>query len=233
MSMLRMYPLYPATAVLLLILAHPRAAPQNIPSGFGAIQGRVVNELGKPLPGAKVYVEPIDPKYAPVGKLRFVITNDDGNFVVGQAAPGGNFVCASKEEAFYPDTCAAALAADLGALPRVRVEEGKLTGGVTVPLSKGGKFTGTILDSQSSLPLINSRIRLSRNDDPRLYVSEGPDERGRFEFVIPTKPFKIEISAPGYKTWNSDNHGGTILVQPGFTKEITIRLERADGAMPN
>ncbi len=227
------YQLHPATAVLLLTLAHARGAPQNIPSGFGAIQGRVVNELGKPLPGAKVYVDPIDAKYAPVGKLRFVTTNDEGDFVVGDVAPGGNLVCASKEEAFYPDTCAAALAADLGALPRVRVEEGKLTRGITVPLSKGGKLTGTILDSQSGRPLINSRIRLSRNDDPRLYVSAGPDEQARFEFVIPSKPFKIEISAPGYKTWNSDNHGGTILVQPESTKEITIRLQRAEGAIPN
>jgi len=192
-----MYPLYRATAVLLWISAHTQAGPQNIPSGFGALQGRVVNELGKPLPGAKVYVEPIDAKYAPVGKLRFVSTNDEGDFVVVEVAPGGNLVCASKEEAFYPDTCAAALAADLGALPRVRVEEGKLTRGVMVQLSKGGKLTGTILDSQSGRPLINSRIRLSRTDNPRLYVSTGPDERGRFEFVLPSKPFKVEISAPG------------------------------------
>jgi len=224
--------LCPAIAALLLTPANRQVAPLNIPSGFGAIQGRVVNELGQPLAGAKVYIEPIDAKDAPVGKLRYVTTNDGGEFIVVEAAPGEDLVCASKEEALYPDTCAAALAVNLGALPRVRVHEGKLARGITVPLNKGGKLTGTI-ESQSGQPLVNSRIRLSRSDNPRLFMSTNPDEQAHFDIVVPSKPFRVEVASLGYKTWKSDNHGGAILVQPGSTKEINIRLQRADGTTPD
>jgi len=219
---------------LLYLLAQPHGvAVPGIAQGFGAVQGKVVNELGKPLPGAKVFADPVDVKNVPIGKLRFTTTNDDGDFTLEHVVPGVNLVCAAKEEAFYPDTCAAALATDLSALPRVRIEDGKLTRGVKVRLSKGGKLRGRILDSRTGQPLKNSRIHLSRSNDPRLYISAGPDEKARFEFVIPSKPFRVEVSASGYKTWNSDHHGGAILVQAESTKEITIRLQRTSGKTPN
>jgi hypothetical protein len=69
-------------------------------------------------------------------------------------------------------------ALDLDALPRVRVEEGKVIADVTVQLTKGGKLVGSISDFLNGQPLPDSRIRLSRIDDPRLFVSTGPDEAG-------------------------------------------------------
>jgi Carboxypeptidase regulatory-like domain len=213
------------TILLLFALARPQGVPEkNVPSSFGAVQGRVIDELGKPLADARVYAESVDGRDA-TGKLRFVTTKEDGDFMLEQVAPGMNVICASKEEAFYPDTGAAALATDLSALPRVQVQEGKLTRGVTVRLTKGGKLIGSILDSINSEPVKNSRIRLSRTDDPSLYISTGPDEEARFEFVVPSKTFRLQVTALGYKAWNSDDHGGAILVQPEFTKEFTIRLE--------
>jgi hypothetical protein len=214
---------------LLLVVAQPRGLPfQNSPSGFGAVQGRVVDELGKPLPGARVYAEPIDAKDHPTGKLHLTTTNDQGDFLLEQVTPGVNVICASKEEEFYPDTGAAALAADLGALPRVHVEDGRLTSSVTIRLTKGGRLIGSISDSLNGEPVKNSRIRLSRSDDIRLYISTGPDEEGHFEFVVPSKSFSLQVTAPGYKTWNSDDHGGPILVQPETTKEFTVVLVASD-----
>ena len=194
--------------------------------GYGAIQGRVVDELGKPLSRAKVYAEPVRVEDTPTGKLLFVMTDEKGEFTLDHVAAGENVICASKEAAFYPDTGAAALATDPNALPRVRVEEGKITPGITVQVTKGGKLIGSILDSLNVQPVKDSRIRLTRRDDPRLYISTGPDEQGHFEFVIPSKPFRLEVTASGYETWRSDDHGGPILAQPESTKEFSIRLQK-------
>jgi hypothetical protein len=225
--MLALYLRNSMALLLLCDLAQPkRLFTNDIFSGYGAIQGRVVDELGKPLPGAKVYAEPVKAETAPSGKLLFVVTNENGDFTLEQVVPGENVICASKEEAFYPDTGAAALTADLGSLPRVRVEEGKLTAAVTVRVTKGGKLRGSILDSLNNQPVKDSRIRLTRADDPRLYISTGPDEQARFEFVVPSKPFRLEVTATGYKTWKSDDQGALILVQPGSTKEYSIRFQK-------
>jgi hypothetical protein len=197
---------------------------------FGTVQGRVIDEHGEPLPGAKVYADPVEVKDVRIGKMRFFITKDDGTFTLEQVVPGLNLICASKEEALFPDTGAAAFAVNLEMLPRVRVEQGKLTAGVTVQLTKGGKLSGSISDSLSGQPVTDSRIHLSRIDDPRLFVSTGPDETGHFEFVVPSKPFRLQVTASGYRT---HEHVGEILVERASTKEITVRLQRSGSPTAN
>lgn len=185
-----------------------------------------MDEVGKPLPGAKVYAEPVKADGASTRKLLFVTTNENGDFTLEQVVAGENVICASKEEAFYPDTGTAALATDLSALPRVHVEENKLAPSITVRLIKGGKLTGSVRDAQSGEPVKDSRIRLTRGDDPRLYISTGPDEQARFEFVVPSKPFRLEVTASGYRAWRSDDKGGAIIAEPESTKEFSIQLQR-------
>jgi hypothetical protein len=160
----------------------------------------------------------------------WVITKEDGTFILEQVVPGLNLICASKEEALFPDTGAAAFAVNFEMLSRVRVEEGKLTAGVTVQLTKGGKLIGSISDSLNGQPAKDSRIRLTRIDDPRLFVSEGPDELGHFEFVVPSKPFRLQVIAGGYRTYE---HVGAILVERASTKEITVRLQRTGSPTKN
>ena len=207
--------------LLLCVVAQPRFPMQSVPSipaGFGAVQGRVLDELGKPLPGARVYADPVDD--SAIGKLRFAITGKEGDFILEEVAPEMNVICAAKEEAFYPDTGAAALATDLATLPRVRVEEGKLTPSVTVRVTKGGKLIGSIQDSDGQ-PVKDSRIHLSRSDDPRLDISAGPDEQAHFEFVIPSKPFRLTVEAKGYRPWRTD---GPLTLKLEETRTLSIRL---------
>jgi hypothetical protein len=198
-----------------------RATTAAEAEAFGSVQGQVTDEHGEPLPGAKVYADPVEVKDVRIGKMRFVITKENGTFTLEQVVPGLNLICASKEEALFPDTGAAAFAVNFEMLPRVRVEEGKLTAGVTVRLTKGGKLIGSISDSLNGQRVAVSRIQLSRIDDPHLFVSTGPDETGRFEFVVPSKPFRLQVTASGYRTYE---HVGAILVERASTKEITVRL---------
>jgi hypothetical protein len=225
---------------LLLLFALPKfqTAPhreefalqtRNLAPSFGTVQGQVVDEVGSPLVDARVYAEPVDSGVVQSGKLRFAKTKPDGTFILEQVEVGANVICASKEQALYPDTGAAALALDYHDLPRIEVQEGKLTPSVTVRLTKGGKLTGLVLNSANGDPVQNSRIRLTRIDDPALFVSTGPDEQAHFEFVIPSKAFRLQVTAPGYKTWNSDEHGGPILIAPESTKEFRVSLQ-ADGS---
>lgn len=218
-----------SSIALLLLFLQPRSqqfVSQSAPARTGTIGGRVIDEAGRPLAGAKVFADPVAAMDVPIGKLHFVTTDENGRFTLGQVVPGINLVCASKEEDLYPDTCAAAFALDLNALPRVRVSEGQTSESVTVRLAKGAKLKGMIVDGGTSEPVKDSRIRLSRRDNPSLFVSTGPDEQARFEFVIPSKPFRIEVSAVRYKAWSSDEHGGDVLLEPESVKEVTVRLQK-------
>ena len=64
----------------------------------------------------------------------------------------------------------------------------------------------------------------------RLFVSTGPDELGHFELVVPSKPFKLQVTASGYRIYE---HVGAILVERASTKELRVRLQRSESPTPN
>jgi hypothetical protein len=102
---------------------------------------------------------------------------------------------------------------------------------VVVPVEKGAKLQGVILDAQTREPVVNSLIRLSRVDNTRLWLRTGPDIHGHFVLVIPDRPFYFEVSATGYRSWAFDrsglNHGKEPLqVKAESTKEVIVLLER-------
>ena len=226
MKRVRLMPLVVLALTALTMITHSSGLPtQNTGTSttFGIVQGRVIDERGDPLPNAKVYAEPVEANGS-TGKMHFAITKQDGSFSLDEVVTGMNVICASKEEALFPDTGAAAFALSLNALPRVRVQEGRVTPDVTVQLTKGGKLTGSISDSSNGQPVAASRIRLSRIDDPTMFVSTGPDEAGHFEFVVPSKPFTFEVTAASYRSYE---YPGPLLVETASTKEITVHLQRS------
>ncbi len=200
---------------------------QRILPGLGAIEGRVIDvQTGRPVPKARVMAEPDDG--AASGKLISTLSDIQGNFFLNDVSPGKYVIPAAMEEENYPDADNAAFAVDLRALPRVLVTEGQVTRGVVVRVEKGGKLLGVVLDSQTRQPIVTSRIRLTRVDNPNLWIEVGPDESGRFQFVIPARPFRLEVSAPGYRAWNfsGETKTGALLLKPESVENVTVALEK-------
>jgi 5-hydroxyisourate hydrolase-like protein (transthyretin family) len=217
-----------ALSVTLLFIGLTNASQSDfkIPTGFGAIAGQVVDaQTGEPIAKAKVQARPDDAGSARV--IQSALSDEKGNFFLNELLPGRYVIPASKEDAGYPDTDAAAFAGTLTILPRVLVREGQITGNVTVRIEKGCRFSGSILDTQTKEPVIRARIKLTRADHPEWWLLTGPDKEGRFRFVIPSVPFLVEISAPGYRTWHYSSSGSDrLLLKPQSEENISVPLQK-------
>ncbi len=97
--------------------ARLRAYQSNRPSLPETIQGRVLDAGGQPIFGAKVHLLRVDAN--PSGKVRYAVSNENGEFLIEAPAPGEYEVYASKEEEGYPDTMSAFHYAGLVTVPQV------------------------------------------------------------------------------------------------------------------
>jgi hypothetical protein len=206
--------------------------PQNTPDtiGVGIVEGKVLDwTTGRPVPEARVTAEPDDVESGRSGKVRSAVTDDAGSFLL-DLAPGSYVIAASKEQDYYPDTDTAAFASHLEALPKVSIHEGQVIRNIAVRLEKGARLIGTISDEQTNQPIVGSRIRLSRADNPKLWIETGPDTHGYFKFVIPSLPFRVEVFAPGYQNWTFKGQisgaPGVLQVKPETTFELPVVLKR-------
>jgi len=203
---------------------------QSIRPGFGAVAGQVIDaQTKKPVAAATVVAERDDAQGP--SKVPHAFTDEEGQFFINDVPPGKYVIAASKEQDNYPDADSAAFAADLAALPKVSIQEGQVTRGVVVPVEKGGKLIGVILDSKTRKPIVSSLIRLSRVDNTKLWLRTGPDINGHFELVVPGRPFYLEVSAAGYRPWTFDRSGlnranEVLEVKPESTRELVVLLEK-------
>lgn len=204
----------------------------SISLGFGAIEGRVVDaRSGNPIAHARVFAESVDPSRVQTGKLHYTYSGASGEFFLAQVQLGVNLVSGAKEEDGYPNTYLATLAEDLSALPKVTVKEREVTKGVILRLSKGGRLIGRVTDAGTGGVVKAPSIRLTRVDDSRLYLETTPDLSGHFKFVLPARPFKLEITAPGYAKWTFSEKTRTgrtqsLLVKRGAMREMVVLMKK-------
>lgn len=223
-----------AICAILLILSLESFAQQTNISGFGSIQGRVVDADGNPVRSATIIADPVD---GTVTGIEHPASSDQqGQFFLDHVRAGNNVISASKTSDYYPETRFAVFAEDLANLPKVFVEAGKTTQGVIIHVGpKGGHLIGKILDSVTGQPVITSRIHLFGQDNPNFDLSTGLDKRGYFEFVLPSRTIGIEITAPGYKQWHYEQNGLSgnsrfLQLKPGSTQELTVLLQKITSA---
>jgi len=114
--------------------------------------------------------------------------------------------------------------------PEVFVGAGVTTKEVVIRLGpRDGKLTGTILEASTGKPLLTARLRLAREDMPEGWLTTGPDEKGHFVFAVPDLPYSLEVTAPHFKSWRSDEDveqlpGHQIRVLQGEVLHLEIAL---------
>jgi hypothetical protein len=168
-------------------------------SGEGAIEGRVVDSANQPV--ANVQISFLTLECAVGGLLgRPVRTDVEGGFRLTGVPAGLTAVCTSKPEHGYHDTSLAFYGADYPPT-RVVVHAGKVTPDIVIRLKQAEIVTGKILDEETSQPLLNAWIRVSRVDSEGLRLSLGPNFTGDFRFLLPPTKVRIEIRARGYEPW--------------------------------
>lgn len=62
-----------------------------------------------------------------------------------------------------------------------------------------GNIHGCVTDEATSRPISHARIRLELNDDRHIYFETSASDDGKFSLLVPPKPVRIMISAPGYQ----------------------------------
>jgi len=168
-------------------------------SGAGEIEGRVVDGADRPV--AYVHVSAFPLECAVGGLLSSPAKTDvEGKFRLTGVLAGLAAVSTSKPESGYPDTSIAFYGVDYSPT-KVVVRAGQLTRDLVIRLTKAEIIAGKILDEETSQPLLNAWIRVSRVDNEGLRLSLGPDFTGGFRFLLPTAKVRIEIKAEGYEPW--------------------------------
>jgi hypothetical protein len=180
----------------LIALAHVAAAqtptdPNLAPPVFGVISGMVVDDSGRPFPGAAVYLAPagqIPPnKYVSRGEL----TQNDGSFRFTSVRPG-TYELAPDFPGYFPS--------DVDA-PKGTMATSPLGAKVQLKLIKGGVITDKVVDEHGD-PLGNVSVRATRiMDVPGRKTPLGSyganantDERGLFRiYGLPDGKYKLTV----------------------------------------
>jgi hypothetical protein len=191
--------------------------------GFGVIEGRVVNNKGLTVEGARVYAAPSgEQRVPPNTKLVSAVSDEKGQFILHHVLAGTNILMAGKEEEGYCNTLYAPFVENLAGLPKVLVVKERSSQGVTVVLSSCAKLSGLVSDQETGTPIPEAQIHLIREDDQDLDLRTSPDIDGKFQFIVPKVPYTIEVSAPGYKEWKRSG----IKLEPQTETDMNVRLRR-------
>lgn len=163
------------------------------------IEGRVLDDADRPVVNVHVSAFPLE---CAVGGLLGAPakTDAEGKFLLTGVLAGLTAVYTSKPESGYPDTSLAFYGVEYPP-QKVVVRAGQATRDVVIRLARAEVVAGKVLDRETSQPLLNAWIRVSRVDNEDLRLSLGPDFTGAFRFLLPTAKVRIEIKAEGYDPW--------------------------------
>ncbi len=186
----------------------------------------VLNDVGNPLPGAKVHAELNGVAMAKA--IRFVESDQNGFFVIDPLEFGSYYVEAMKEGdgyggmswSFFNDK----------PLPTAQISAQTRIADVVVSLGpRAGALTGTIRDAATGKP-ISAGFDLVQVKDRTKWISTGTAPY--FRILIPSsKDIELKVSAPGYDTWVYP--GPNLAPQPlrmeqGSEANLDIRLSRTE-----
>jgi hypothetical protein len=218
-------------AAVLLILLTRAAVAQDAQLAHdattGTIEGTVLSGDGSPLAGATVYALPRHSTY--VGRLLPVKTDELGRFRLTSVKPGETVIYAYDLEEGYLDPHAAFNSGNKF-LAVVTVVSG---GTVSAEVRLGPKCAylfGTVQSSQNGAPVRAASFKLSRADDPNIWLSTAPvDDSGHFRLGVPSAtPIDLQVDAERFSPWRPDARQAQALkagLKAGEEYELEIQLK--------
>jgi hypothetical protein len=195
------------------------------------IRGRVVDAEGKPVPRAKLHVLRVGAN--PSGRRVYYPSDDEGNFSIKGLPAGVYDVFVSKEEDNYPDTELFFYSTKETSSVQAEVSEQQESPPITVRIGpKAGRITGRVVNAVTGAPIDNPTLTFRHSENKNIFLFTSlnqPDRKGGFDFLLPTVPLTIEVTAPGYAVWNYRNEGSTkqidlLTLEPGKTKQLVVRM---------
>lgn len=203
---------------------------RNTEIGEGVIQGVVLDDVGSPLPGAKVHAELKGVAMAKA--IRFVESDKNGFFAIDRLEFGTYYVEAMKEDGGYGGMSWSFF--NDRPLPTVQISAQARIADVVVSLGpKAGVLTGTIRDAVTGKPIISAGFDLVQVKDRTKWISTGAAPH--FWVLIPSlKDIELKVSAPGYDTWAYPGPNlapQPLQMEPGSETHLDILLNPTENTV--
>ena len=220
------------SVVALTLVGAPLFSEPAQDAGENAVVvGRVLDELGRPLAGAKISMLPMDVAISG-GVPPEPVTDQEGRYRLVAPPYGRTKLFAYKETAGYPNT--------RGLL--FKSPTPGQSGGSEVVLSPGshlnvdfhlgapdGILEISVVDSTTKAPIPKARLTLRRESPPSMYSTSLPSD-GRLILALPTAPIDVTVQAPGYEPWRyfDEATASTKLILPASERRtLAIELKPA------
>lgn len=214
--------------------------PSLDPRSLGCLSGAVIDPDGNPVADAKV--EAWDRSRPAAGIIPNAMTAEDGSFRLCDLEPGSYTVVATKDAEYYPDP-RLTFYSDGEPLTETELRAGDRVPDVVVRLGpKVARLRGKIDDAATGKPVITDP-KDPRHSGPVMvwfyepagdhsYMDLELGSKPEFSILVPTKRFRMCVSAPGYKTWcygsdGSQEHSAPIVLPVATTEDLTINLQPA------
>jgi hypothetical protein len=214
--------------ILLVCLPSAVSWAQTDCSRKGGIAGTVVDTDARPVVGAKVSI--LSEECTVTGIEPGAVTDAHGRFLLTGVPVGLSGIYAQKPESGYPDTTGAIYLDDSALPPKVTVRSGDVIAGVVVRLGrKAGLVLGEVVDEENLQPIVTARVKISLPDNERIMLSMATGRDGRFQLLLPTRPVRFIVYAPGYDAWqftSSREPAGIIRMESEERRELSIKLHR-------
>lgn len=205
----------------------------------GCLSGVVIDPDGSPVAGAKVEAWASDQSSA-AGIIPNTTTPEDGTFRLCRLEPGSYTVVATKDEEYYADP-RLTFYSDGALLPETELRAGDEVPDIVVRVGpKVARLKGKIMDAATGKPMITDAkaphhrgpvmVGFYEANGDQAYMDLELGCSAEFSVLVPTKPFRVSVSAPEYKTWyygsdGTEEHAMPMMLPSATTKELTITLK--------
>ena len=221
-------------AALFLLLPIASFSQAAATPGFGSVQGVILGQNGKPIPGANVWA------LAEQDMRKPITTTSDaaGTFLLSDIPVGSVYISAFKESEGYPYVFYAFYKTKNDrSSAKVEVKPGGVTSGVTIQLGPKDAHLKVDATDEKGVP-VQVGYQLDRDDMPGPYSTGVPTDprvvgMGFINgmMLVPPVPFRLTVLADGFEPWhyggaNWQGKAGLITLKSGQTLSLAVRLRK-------